>query len=388
MTMINEERLVHEFIHLVSFDSESYGEVAIAGYLKQQLIELGLRVEKDDAGKQMRRSFNDFSENSQTEKCAGNIYGFLPAYDPDGIYSEGILLSAHMDTVSPGIGKQAIVQRDGRITSDGTTVLGADDGAGLAEILETLRVLQERQLPHPDIEVLFTVAEEPYAQGSRIFDYSKIRAKMAYVLDMSGAVGRAAVAAPSILSLRIHVTGKSAHAGFCPETGIHAIQIAAKSISRIECGHIDGETTVNLGTIQGGTARNIVPDSCEITGEIRSLNHEKALQQAEWIRSIFEEESEQTGGIAKIEVQEEFRGYLIEEQEPVVTRFQQACRDLGLSGGLEKTFGGSDNNHFTSHGIRGIVVANAMNEVHTTKEYTTKEELVRAAELTLKLITI
>lgn len=388
MTMINEERLVHEFIHLVSFDSESYGEVAIAGYLKQQLIELGLRVEEDDAGKQIRRSFNVFSENSQTEKCAGNIYGFLPAYDPDGIYSEGILLSAHMDTVSPGIGKQAIIQKDGRITSDGTTVLGADDGAGLAEILETLRVLQERQLPHPDIEVLFTVAEEPYAQGSRIFDYSKIRAKMAYVLDMSGAVGRAAVAAPSILSLQIHVTGKSAHAGFCPETGIHAIQIVAKSISRIKCGHIDGETTVNLGTIQGGTARNIVPDYCEITGEIRSLNHEKALQQAEWIRSIFEEESERTGGIAKIEVQEEFRGYLIEEREPVVTRFQQACRDLGLSGGLEETFGGSDNNHFTAHGICGIVVANAMNEVHTTEEYTTKEELVRAAELTFKLITI
>ena len=145
---------------------------------------------------------------------------------------------------------------------------------------------------------------------------------------------------------------------------------------------------MNLGTIQGGTARNIVPDYCEISGEIRSLNHEKALQQAEWIRNVFEEESERIGGIAKIEIQEEFRGYLIEEQEPVVTRFQQACRDLGLSGGLEKTFGGSDNNHFTAHGIRGIVVANAMNEVHTKKEYTTKEELVRAAELTLKLITI
>lgn len=364
---VNRERIVDEFVRLTAFDSESYQEQDIMDYLKEELRGLGLQVEVDDIG---------------------NVYAFYPAYDPEDQYSEGILLSAHMDTVGPGIGKKAIIHEDGRITSDGTTVLGADDAAGLVEIIETLRILKEQKLPHPDIEVLFTVAEEVYARGSKVFDYSKIRSHIAYVLDMSGPVGRAAVAAPSIISLQIEVEGKSAHAGFCPEDGIHAIEIAAKAAAQIRNGHVDKGTTVNIGTIQGGCARNIVPDYCVITGEIRSMDHEKALEQASLIREIFDKEATGKGGSVKVEITEEFQSYRIQEQEPVVERFVQACKELGLSGDLEDTFGGSDNNHFAAHGIRGIVVANAMNEVHTTKEYTTKEELFRAAELTLKLVTM
>lgn len=378
--MINRKRLLDEFKTLTAFDAESYEEREIADYLKEQLMQLGLQVEEDNAGELLREiSGRDGS------RLAGNVYGFLPGNLPEG-KGEGILLSSHMDTVKPGKGKKAVFHEDGKITSDGTTVLGADDAAGLAEILEALHIIQEQQLSHPDIEVLFPVAEEPYAQGSRIFDYSKIKAKQAYVFDMSGAVGRAAIAAPSIISIRVRVKGKAAHAGFCPEEGIHAIRIAAKVISVIPNGHVDADTTVNLGMIQGGTARNIVPDSCVITGEIRSMNHEQALAQADRIRMVFEQEAKQEGGSVEVEITEEFKAYRIEGHEPVVRRFIQACKELELSGILEETFGGSDNNHFAAHGIRGIVVANAMNEVHTTKEYTEADELVRGAELALRLI--
>jgi len=378
---IDRERLVREFTHLVGFDSESYSEREIADYLKCRLLELGLVVEEDSADQLLQEL-----HSGDPARSAGNLYGYLAANMEENA-SEAILLSSHMDTVKPGNGKKAVIHEDGRITSDGTTVLGADDAAGLSEILEILTVIQEKQLPHPDIEVIFPVAEEPYAQGSRVFDYSKVKAKTAYVLDMSGPVGRAAVAAPSILSLIIHVTGKTAHAGFSPEAGIHAIRIAGNAITRIPQGHIDEVTTVNLGTIQGGIARNIVPDSVTITGEIRSLNHEQALKQAEQIRSIFAEEAEKLGGSAETEITVEFQAYWIREDEYVVAHFQEACRKLGLSGTLEETFGGSDNNHFTAHGIRGIVVANAMNEVHTTQEWTTIDEMVKAAELTLTLVT-
>ena len=378
--MINRKRLIDEFIHLVTFDAEPFEEREIADYLKERLQQLDLEVEEDSAGEDLR----EYSGKKE-DRLAGNLYGFLPGNLPAGEQQEGILLSAHMDTVPPGKGKKAVLQEDGRIISEGNTVLGADDAAGIAEILEVLQVIKENNLPHPDIEVLFPIAEEPYAQGSRLFDYSKIKAKQAYVLDLSGPVGRAAVAAPSIISLRIQVEGKAAHAGFCPEEGIHAIGIAASAITQVPHGHIDADTTVNLGTIQGGTARNIVPDSCIITGEIRSMEHEKALAQAEKIRQIFEQEAKREGGKAEVTITEEFRAYRIGQDEPVVIRFQKACEELGLSGNLEDTFGGSDNNHFTAHGIRGIVVANAMNEVHTTKEYTDCQELEKAAELTLKL---
>lgn len=377
--MINRERLLETFQTLVTFDAESYEERRIADYLKQKLVQLGLQVEEDSAGALLQ----GISGGDGT-KAAGNLYGYLSG--SQDAKKPAILLSAHMDTVKPGNGKKAIIHEDGRITSDGTTVLGADDAAGLAEIIEALTVIQEQNLPHPDIEVVFPVAEEPYAQGSRSFDYSKVKAGTAYVLDMSGAVGRAAIAAPSMLSLKIHITGRAAHAGFCPENGVHAISIAANAVARIPQGHIDDVTMVNLGTIQGGIARNIVPDSVDITGEVRSLEHEKALIQAERIRQIFEAEANKLGGSAVTEITVEFKAYRIGKDEYVVTHFQEACQELGLSGELEETFGGSDNNHFTAHGIRGIVVANAMNEVHTTKEYTSIADLVKCTELVLKLI--
>ncbi len=138
----------------------------------------------------------------------------------------------------------------------------------------------------------------------------------------------------------------------------------------------------------GGIARNIVPDLVEITGEIRSMDHEQALSLARQIRETFETEAGKLGGRAEVNVTEEFKAYRIQKDEYVVAHFQEVCKKLGLSGTLEDTFGGSDNNHFTAHGIRGIVVANAMNEVHTKKEWTTVDEMVKAAELTLKLATV
>lgn len=372
--LINKERLIREFMHLVSYDSESFGERQIADYVKGELTKLGLAVEEDDAAERLSGT-------------AGNIYGFLPGNLPKESSVRPVLLSSHLDTVKPGIGKKAVRHEDGRITSDGKTVLGADDAAGLAEIIEVLRVIKESDLPHPDIEVLFPVAEEPYAQGSRVFDYGRIKADTAYVLDMSGPVGRAAIAAPAIYSVTVRVYGKSAHAGFCPEDGIHAIRIAAEAIAEIRQGHIDETTTVNIGTIEGGTARNIVPELVTVTGEIRSMDAGKALTEIEKIRGIFEASAKEHGGIAEVDVTEEFSSYRIKSGEYVVTRFEEACKKLGLSGTLEETFGGSDNNHFTAHGIRGIVVANAMNEVHTTDEWTHEDELVRAAGLTLLLVT-
>ena len=372
---VNTERLVREFEKLVEFDSESFSEREVADYVKTRLTELGLTVEEDAAG-------------DAIGGAAGNLYAVLPGNLPEGNVEQAILLSSHLDTVKPGKGKKAVLHENGRITSEGTTVLGADDAAGLAESLEALTVIGEQSLPHPDLELILPVAEEPYAQGSRVFDYGKVKAKTAYVLDLSGPVGRAAVAAPSIISLTIRVKGKAAHAGFCPEAGIHAIRIAAEAIAVLPEGHLDDTTTVNLGTITGGVAENIVPDTVEIRGEIRSMEHESALAVADEIKKVFEDAAEAAGGQAEVLIREQFRAYRIREDEYTVAHFREACGDLGLSGKLEDTFGGSDNNHFTAHGIRGIVVANAMNEVHTVEEWTSTEELTRAAELVLRLVTV
>lgn len=391
---VNKKRLVDTFLKLVSIDSESYHERKMADFLKKELKSLGLHVEEDDAAEKLAEHYARTAGKGKTgeeaEKIdpAGNLWTCLPGNLPseEENRKKALLFSSHMDTVSPGNNKKAVIHEDGTITSDGSTVLGADDATGLAEILELIHILKEYNIPHPDIEILFTAAEEPYCQGSRLFDFQKLHARTAYVLDLSGPIGTAAYAAPSILSLYIRVRGKSAHAGFNPEDGIHAIQIASQAISRLSFGHVEADTTVNLGTISGGAGKNIVPEEVYLTGEIRSMSSEKAEYWLNQVTDAFHQAAEQAGGTAEITCEKEFDAYRDCPKEPVVQTFVKAAENLNLPVTLRETFGGSDNNHFNSHGIHGLVIANAMNHSHTTQECTQIDELEQTVRLLLEIL--
>jgi len=368
--MVNKSRILEEFCTLVGIDALSYEEREIADILKLYLSELGFEVKEDNAG-----SF--YSGN------CGNIYGYLAG----DINEDPLLFSAHMDTVGPGHNKKAVIHEDGKITSDGNTVLGADDLSGIVAILEALRTIKESGISHRSIEVLFPIAEEVYIRGSEVFDYDIIKSKEAYVLDLSGPVGTAALSAPTLISFIAIIKGKASHAGFAPELGVNAIAVAAQAIGQIRQGRIDEETTVNIGLIEGGTARNIVSDQCILKGEIRSLTHEKALLEARNIEKVFSETTSTC--TAELDFSTEFGclSYKVEEQHPVVKRFQSACEELGYDTQYISTFGGSDNNNFMRHGITGIVIACGMNQVHSTEEYTYIDELVKCANIVVELMT-
>lgn len=374
-TYIDSERLTRSFCRLVSIDSPSYGEQKMCSVLKDTLIRLGLTVEEDDAGSHYGVNY-------------GNLLAFLPAQDDSGMLSdlEPLLFCCHMDTVEPALGKKAIVHEDGTITSDGTTVLGADDVAGIASILEALTVIQEKGLAHRPIEILFSMSEEAYSRGMLYFDYQKLRSKEGYTLDLTGPVGGAAYVAPSIVPFTIVCRGRAAHAGFAPETGIHAVAMASAAIARLPLGHVDDCTTLNIGSIEGGGATNIVPETCTVQGEVRSHNHDTAMEQLELTRRIFEEEAARMGGQIDFSYYIGCKAYATDLASPVVARFQKACRTLGLTPSLVKTFGGSDNNCLAQEGFTGIVLANAMNRAHSCEEYTSMEELKRSAALALTLM--
>lgn len=367
--MIKKERLIKYFSELVSIDSESFQERQVADYIIDKLEKMGFQVYEDDCGKKLGGN-------------AGNVYGYWKGNIP----GEPILLSAHMDTVKPGKGKKATVKDDGTIVGNGKAILGADDISGIASILEALETVAENKIPHRDIEVLFPVAEEVYIQGSGAFDYSKLKAKEAYVFDLSGPVGTAALQTPTLVSFEIKIIGRAAHAGFSPELGIHAIMVASKAISQIELGRIDENTTVNIGTIEGGKARNIVPDSCIVKGEVRSLDHDKAISIAEKICETFKKEGDQAG--ASIENNTSFGciAYKIDKEERVVTRFLDICDKLSINSNLITTLGGSDNNNFVLNGIRGLVLACGMNNVHSLGEYSHVDELIKTSLIALELI--
>ncbi|MCR5701697.1 MAG: M20/M25/M40 family metallo-hydrolase [Lachnospiraceae bacterium] len=365
----NTNRIVDEFTELTSIDSVSFKERVFADVLKEKLKALGFDFFEDEAG-------DAYGGN------AGNIYAFLEGNSD----AEPILLSSHMDTVQPGIGKKPIVRDDGRITSDGTTVLGADDVAGIVEILEGIRIIKESGVPHRSIELLFPIGEEEYIKGTDVFDFSKIKSKDAYVLDMSGKVGSAAIKAPSIISFEVVVKGKASHAGFHPDEGINAIQAMAYVVSSVSQGRIDEETTLNIGTISGGTATNIISEQCVCTGEIRSYVHKKALAQLDKLKAAFEEAKNKYGIDYEFKTDINMKAYEIDKSSSVVSRFENVCSKLNLPGNLTETFGGSDNNNFVKNGISGIVLSCGMYNVHSKAEYTTIEDLEKGSKLVAELI--
>ena len=214
--MIDEKRIADFFAELVSIDSPSLEEREMADTLKAKFAEIGVNFTEDHT-------------QEQTGSNAGNLFARIPG----SIDGAPVLFAAHMDTVEPAKGKKAVFHDDGTVTSDGTTVLGADDLAGVTAIYEAVRHITEAGAPHSPIEILISTGEELYCKGANAFDYSQVQAKEAYVLDLSGAIGAAAYAAPTLVSFKAEIQGKAAHAGFHPEDGINSIQAAARAVAQL-----------------------------------------------------------------------------------------------------------------------------------------------------------
>lgn len=256
--MINKERLVNEFLELVQIDSETKNEAAISKVLTSKFEALGVHVYEDDSA-------------AKTGHGAGNLICTLEA-TKDGI--DPIYFTSHMDTVVPGVGVKPRIE-NGYVVTDGTTILGADDKAGLAAMLEMIKVLKEQNYRHGMIQFIITAGEESGLVGAKAMDSSLVKAKFGYALDSDGTVGNIIVAAPTQAKIKAEIFGKTAHAGVAPEKGVSAITIAAKAIAKMPLGRIDKETTANIGRFEGGQATNIVCDYASILAEARSLVPEK-----------------------------------------------------------------------------------------------------------------
>jgi tripeptide aminopeptidase len=255
--MINQERIKNLLLELVQIDSVSRRERDVAERIKTYCEELGAEVEIDDAGEKVGGN-------------SGNVIARFPGTIPG---AETIMMSAHMDTVVPGEGVKPIIEGD-IIRSDGTTVLGGDDKSGCAVILETIRCLQEQNIPHAPIEAIFSICEEVGLLGAKHVDTSKLKAKYGLVFD-SDDPGFLFTKGPSADHMEFKIYGLESHAGVAPEEGISAIRIAADAIHHMKLGRIDEETTANIGVIEGGKATNIITNLVTLRGEARSLDDAK-----------------------------------------------------------------------------------------------------------------
>lgn len=367
--MIQEARMLAEFFELVRIDCPSGGEGAVAAVLRRKLEELGCTVQEDP----VQRHF---------EGDCGNLVATLPGNRPQ---APVILLTAHMDCVAPCAGIQPRLQ-DGRIVSAGDTVLGGDDKAGIAAILEALRVLREHRRPHGTVQVLFTVHEEGGLKGSQYLDASLLQADFGYALDSGGAPGEIVTAAPGQDSITAVIHGKTAHAGLAPEEGVNAIQAAGRALAAMTIGRIDAETTANVGLIAGGTATNIVPDRVVVEAEARSRSEEKLAAQSRHMREAFERAAAALGARAEVSVQRQYDSFSLPADSPAVALAAAAAAGLGLPVHLGATGGGSDANHLNRRGLPTAVLGVGMKKVHTTEEYIEEQDLYNSARLVLAIL--
>lgn len=343
-------RLLDTFLEAVRIDSPSGEEAAFARWCADRLTALGCDVRIDATA-------------PVTGSDTGNLIAEL------GPTADGatIVLSAHMDTVEPGRGIEPVLA-DGVVRSSGDTVLGSDDKAGVAAILETLEALRESGRPHARVRVLLTTGEEVGLRGAGALDPVDCSGDVCLVLDAAGAVGGIVTGAPSHHTFNATFRGVAAHAGVQPEKGRSAIVMAARAIALMPLGRLDEHTTSNVGEIRGGGATNVVPAECFLTGECRSLDAARVEEVRLAMDDALKTAARDGGGSVDVVWTKEYDGYRFADDDPLLAIVVEGVRAAGYEPCLFVTGGGSDANKLLSKGLPAIALSCGMTDVHGTSE--------------------
>ncbi|MBN2077666.1 MAG: M20/M25/M40 family metallo-hydrolase [Spirochaetes bacterium] len=363
MYRVKTKRLVKTFTDMARIASPSWKEREMIDYVLGAAKSIGLRARKFPCGE---------SHNLLLE-MKGNRKG------------RPVLFSAHLDTVLPCEGVRPVVSRN-RITSAGDTILGSDDKAAIAMFLEAARCIGETGMPHGPVEFLLTCAEEVGLKGAKGFDMSLLQSRYAFVFDCDGPIGKIVLQAPYQLTVEITVTGRAAHAGMEPEKGVNAINVLSEIITRLPSGRIDHETTMNVGTVSGGRATNIVAEKATCLLETRSLDRKKLRQQESLVRSTARGTAAEMGARCAVRSELEYSGFTIRPGDPVARIALRAMERAGINHHFEVSGGGSDTNIFNRAGVKAINLSAGMRNVHTTREYIMIRDLVNGAKVVLSII--
>jgi tripeptide aminopeptidase len=353
------ERMVRQFMEMVRIDSESGNEARFMEYLLDEVAAVGGSAALDDYG------------------------NLLATFEPvacEGV--EPILLSCHGDTVKPGVGIEPILE-DGTIRSKGDTILGADDKAGIAEVLEALRVATVR----PPIEFAVSRQEEIGLLGVKAMDFGRINARRGFLMD-NDTLDTIIIGGPTYFAIDVAVAGRAAHAGMEPEKGVNAIQAAAKGIAALRLGRIDHETTANVGVISGGIIRNGVPDACSFLAECRSADHDKAVALVKEMESILRREIEAGGAAVEIESDEMCRAVEIPGDSWSVRVAKQALKSVGIDASAVFMTGFTDASIYNNRGIEMAVIGIGAQNEHSTDECIEVADMEKAVKVLVEIFNL
>jgi tripeptide aminopeptidase len=358
------------FLELAALPSPPGEERAVADRVLDYLAALGLETDEDDAG-------------AKVGSTMGNIFCRI---EPAGGSGAPLFFCAHLDTVPPEAPIEPVVGEDEVVRNGAGTILGADDKSAVAAMLEAAARLVDDGRPHSGVELLFTPKEEVGLLGAAAFDESRLASRVGYVYDHAGPVGEVILGAPHQQKLDVRFHGRAAHAGRFPEDGRSAIAAAARAIADLRLGRLDDETSANVGRIEGGTARNVVPEWCGFAAEARSHDERKL---ADLVREMVDtvtfaaslEECEVEAQVSGLS-----RGYRFRRDDLAVRLAATALERVGREPSYILSGGGADANVFNERGLQCVNLANGMTDIHTPDERIAVADLQEMVEVTLALV--
>lgn len=364
------DKVIEHFLAMAAISSPSYKEAQVSAYIKGQLSLYGITFYEDSAQQ---------SYQAEGAQC-GNLIATLP-----GTLAGTVALSAHMDTVTP-CDDITIVEEGDWIKTDGNSVLGGDDKAGIAVILDVFIELATNPRPHSTIVAIFTIGEEVGLKGAKALDFDRLPSiDAAYVIDAGGEIGTAYISAPYSAKGIVTVKGISGHASE-PETGCNAMLVAAQLITQLPIGRVDEETTSNIGLINGGNATNIIMESVDITFEVRSRSPEKVTSFIENVSNQLQVLQQTYPINYENRLAQGTPGFRLDPSSPVLTRFASCCSAQGIELKLLDGMGGSDANIFNKQGIPCADISVGMRHIHSVHECIKKSDVIACRDLVMSLL--
>ena len=362
--------VVDLFCELAAVPSPPGEERAVADLVTRYLHDCGLDVDEDGVG-------------AEIGSTMGNLYTRIEA-TAEG---EPILLCAHLDTVPPTAAIEPVVD-DGVLRNGAGTILGADDKAAVAVMLEATRRLLAEGRPHAGIELLFTPKEEVGLVGAYAFDHTRLHARTGYVYDQAAPIGVVILGAPFSQSLEVTFHGRAAHSGMHPDDGRSAIAAAARAISEMRLGRVDEDSTANVGTITGGTATNIVPEWCTFVAEARSHDERKLADLVQEMQDAITFAAGLLECDAQTVARKSYRGYRFTKTDRAVALAAEALARCGHEVVYDRSGGAADANVFNERGLQCVNLANGMTDIHTPNEHIAVADLDAMIDVTLALIDV
>jgi len=367
MHKIDTDLLTNLFLELARIDALSLHERPVNDFILQKIQEWGFSGVEDDAGL----------------KTGGNAGNLVITVKGEG--QPTLFLCAHTDTVRPTRDLQPQIN-DGTISSDGSTILGADNRAGCAILLYLLYQASKNRIKFNSFQVVFTIAEEIGLLGAKNIDWTLVKPERGFVFDCSRLPGDYIATASTAVKFFMDILGHPAHAGVSPEKGINALQMATEVLIAFPVGRVDEETVANIGIIRGGDGTNVVPHMIHIEGEIRSLNDDTIANMVKNLKDSLQAVSEKYGGSFTFNLKEEFMGYKIDEQDELTRHLHRNMKKIGLAPSPQVYAGGSDANAINLIGKKAINLGIGQRNPHANNEHIAIADLAKATELAIALV--